>query len=122
MVGTSCVVYITCGKSADASGLSWGIIQCCCLPNVDKGGGKILVLTVDFRECRCKLDWACVCGDMCLKRVSSRECSPNNIASGCFPLGILMKWVSPKGCGLNDGVSWCLVLSGSSQSVKMRSK
>ena len=85
-------------------------------------GGRKLVLTVEFRECRCKLDWACVCGDMCLKRVSSRECSPNNIASGCFPLGILMKWVSPKGCGLNDGVSWCLVLSGSSQSVKMRSK
>ena len=48
---TSVYVYITCRKSADASGLSWGIIQCCCLPNVDKGGGKILVLTVEFREC-----------------------------------------------------------------------
>ena len=69
-------------------------------------GGRKLVLTVDFRECRCKLDWACVCGDMCLKGVSSRECSPNVIASRCFPLGILMKWVS----NLNDGASRCLVL------------
>ena len=69
-----------------------------------------VVLTVEFLECWCKLDWACVCGDMCLKRVSSRDCSPNAIVSGCFSLGILMKWVSSKGCGLNDGVSRCLVL------------
>ena len=41
---------------------------------------------------------------------------------GVFAMSFGEKRVSSKGCGLNDGISWCLVLSGSSQSVKMRSK
>ena len=56
---------------------------------------------------------------MCLKMMSSRECSPNVIASRCFSLGILMKWVSSKGCGPNGSVSRCLLclLMGISESL-----
>ena len=66
--------------------LAWGWVknQCCCLQNVAKRGGKILLLTVDFWQQWRELEWACVCHEVCLKRVSSRECSPNNIASRYF--------------------------------------
>ena len=65
-------------------GLSWVKKIVVVYQTSPKRGGEKLLLTVDFWQQWRELEWACVCHEMCLKRVSSRECSPNNIASRYF--------------------------------------